>query len=329
MRKVLLIPFLFLVTYTSFSQNLITKDLENFGEMYAQLPNAKTTEDTLSLIRDNLLAKGSATFQEYIRLKESLNKYKIEDEYLNRLRLYPKYYASVLRQSEVFKSKEMIKRINAAYVKLLKIYPEAKIKPNVICIGIMDDGGKSFESGQYVGLELFTYNSFADTTEFINSKSFIDYLKAGSFDINRMDELIVHELVHLSQFKGDDDFIKTFKGTIQYIPLLGEGGAAFIADLVFDFKATIGPGTFNAIQYKYCEENKEKLWQDYKNLTDMSKISDYFYKNTSLYPVRSVGYYLGYQICKQYYEKAKNKRKAIKEIIEVTDYDKLVIDSGF
>lgn len=329
MRKAFFITFLFLVVHTSFSQNLITKDLENFREMYAQLPNAKTTEDTLNLIRDNLLANGSATFKEYIRLKEFQNNYRIKDEYLKKLRLYPKYYASVLRQSEVFKSKEMIQRINAAYGKLLKIYPEAKIKPNVICIGIMDDGGKSFESGQFVGLELFTCNSFADTTEFINSKSFIDYLKAGSFDIRRMDELIVHELVHLSQFKGNDEFLKTFKGTIQYIPLLGEGGAAFIADLVFDFKATIGPGTFNAIQYKYCEENKERLWQDYKNLTDMSKISDYFYKNTNLYPVRSVGYYLGYQICKQYYEKAINKRKAIKEIIEVTDYDKLVTESEF
>ncbi|MCP9746774.1 DUF2268 domain-containing protein [Lacihabitans sp. CS3-21] len=329
MKIVLLTFFTLFVIQLSQAQNLITTDLDNFGEMYGQLPKAKTTEDTLNLIRANLLAKGSATFQEYIRLKESLNNYKIEEVFLNRLRLYPKYYASVLRQSEVFKSKEMIQRINAAYGKLLKIYPEAKIKPNVICIGIMDDGGKSFESGQYVGLELFTCNSFADTTELINSNGFIDYLKAGSFDIRRMDELIVHELVHLSQFKGNDEFLKTFKGTIQYIPLLGEGGAAFIADLVFDFKATIGPGTFNAIQYKYCEENKVRLWQDYKNLTDMSKISDYFYKNTHLYPVRSVGYYLGYQICKQYYEKAKNKRKAIKEIIEVTDYDKLVTESAF
>jgi hypothetical protein len=329
MKKVLLTIFTLFAIQLSQAQNLITTDLDNFGEMYAQLPNAKTTEDTLNLIRANLLAKGSATLKEYIRLKESLNKYKIEDEYLNKLRLYPKYYASVLRQSEVFKSKEMIQRINAAYGKLLNIYPEVKIKPNVICIGIMDDGGKSFESGQYVGLELFTCNIFADTTEVVKSTVLTDYLKAGSFDISRMDELIVHELVHLSQFKGNDEFLKTFKGTIQYIPLLGEGGAAFIADLVFDFKATIGPGTFNAIQYKYCEENKVRLWQDYKNLTDVSKISDYFYKNTHLYPVRSVGYYLGYQICKQYYEKAKNKRKAIKEIIEVTDYDKLVTESAF
>ncbi|MCP9764137.1 DUF2268 domain-containing protein [Lacihabitans soyangensis] len=329
MKKAILIISLFLLSQLTQAQNLITTDLENFGEMYGQLPTAKTTEDTLNLIRANLLAKGSATFKEYIQLKESLNNYKIEEEFLNKLRLYPKYYASVLRQSEVFKSKEIIQRINAAYGKLLKIYPEAKIKPNVICIGIMDDGGKSFESGQYVGLELFTCNSFADTTEVVETTGLIDYLKAGSFDINRMDELIVHELVHLSQFKGNDEFLKTFKGTIQYIPLLGEGGAAFIADLVFDFKATIGPGTFNAIQYKYCEENKDRLWQDYKNLTDMSKISDYFYKNTDLYPVRSVGYYLGYQVCKQYYEKAKNKKQAIKDIIEVTDYDGLVRKSGF
>lgn len=329
MRKSLLTTFSFLLLHLSFAQNLIIKDLENFEQMYAQLPRAKSAEDSLNLIRSIVLAKGTETFKEYVRQKEVQNNFKIEDEYLNQLRLFSRYYASVLRQSEVFKSKEMIQRINAAYSKLLKIYPEAKIKPNVICIGIMDDGGKSFESGQYIGLELFTYNGFADTTEFIHSTGLMDYMKAASFDISRIDELIVHELVHLSQFKGDNEFIKTFKGTIQYIPLLGEGGAAFIADLVFDFRATIGPGTFNTKQFEYCQQNEGKLWQDYKNLTDRSKIGDYFYKSTNLYPVRSVGYYLGYQVCKKYYEKAADKRKAIKEIIEVTDYDKFVIDSGF
>ncbi|MCP9757169.1 hypothetical protein EGI26_18570 [Lacihabitans sp. CCS-44] len=330
MTKLTISFILFLVfPRITHAQNLITTDLENFGEMYAQLPRAKSAEDSLNLIRSIVLAKGTETFKEYVRQKEAQNNFKIEGEYLNKLRLYPKYYASVLKQSEIFKSKKMTKKVNNVYDKLLKIYPEAKIKPNVICIGIMDDGGKSFESGQYVGLELFTCNSFADTTEVVHSRGLMDYMKATSFDISRIDELIAHELVHLSQFKGNSEFFKTFKGTPKYIPLLGEGGAAFIADLVFGFKATIGPGTFNTKQFEYCQQNEDKLWQDYKNLTDMSKIGDYFYKNTKLYPVRSVGYYLGYQVCKKYYEKATDKRKAIKEIIEVTDYDKFVKDSGF
>lgn len=61
----------------------------------------------------------------------------------------------------------------------------------------------------------------------------------------------------------------------------------------------------------------------------MAKLRDYYHKTTNLYSVRSVGYYMGYQDCKQYYNKATDKRKALQEIIEVTDYDGLVGESGF
>jgi uncharacterized protein YjaZ len=321
----------FLIFYSNVckSQNLVITDLENFNEMYFKLPEAKSTNDTLNLIRTLVLDKGTETFKEYFKLKEKQNNYKIENEYLRTLRQYPKYYSSVVKQSKIFKSKKLTKKVNKVYDILIKNYPEAKIKPNYICIGIMDDGGKSFETGQFIGLELFACNKNADISELINNPVTLNYLKGTSFDLMRIDELILHELVHLSQFKGNDKFLQTFKGTIKYIPLLGEGGAAFITDLLFNFKATIGPGTFNTEQFDYCEQNTAKLWQDYKNLKDNSMISDFFYKNTTLYPVRSVGYYLGYKVCKQYYDKATDKKKAIKEIIEVTDYDKLVIESGF
>lgn len=329
MKNITLIGLLFLNFNFCQSQNLIVKDLGNFKEMFLGLSKAKTKEDTLNLIRKIVLGKGTETFKEYIKLKEGQSNYKIENEYLRVIRLYPKYYSSVIKQSEIFKTKKLIKKVNKVYETLIKSYPEAKIKPNYICVGIMDDGGKSFETGQYIGLELFACNENADISELISNPVMLNYLKATSFDLIRIDELILHELIHLSQFKGDNKFLQNFRGTIKYIPLLGEGGAAFITDLLFKFKATIGPGTFNAEQFEYCEQNKSKLWNDYKNLNDIGLIGDFFYKNTSLYPVRSVGYYLGYQVCKQYYDKATDKKKAIREIIEVTDYDKLVVESGF
>jgi hypothetical protein len=309
------------------SQNLIVTDLQNFGQMFLQLSKAKSTDDTLNLIKNLVINNGTETFKKYVQLKEGQNNFHIENEYLKKLRNYPKYYKSVLKQSEIFKTKKIARKVNNAFATLLKIYPEAKIKPTFICVGFMDDGGKSFETGQFVGIELFACNEKADTSELDNN--LINYLRATGFDLNRIDELIIHELVHLSQFKGDNDFVKTFTGSLKYIPLLGEGGAAFITDLLFKFKVTIGPGTFNTKQFEYCEQNRAKLWQDYKNLKDNSQISDFFYGNNSLYPVRSIGYYLGYQVCKRYYNNATDKKKAIKEIIEVTDYDKLVNQSGF
>lgn len=329
MKHIIVIVFLFLSVDVCQSQNLVVKDLENFNEMFSKLVDVKTTQDTLNLIKDIVLKNGTAVFQEYVKLKEEQNKYKIENEYLRTLRLYPKYYSSVIKQSEIFKSKKLISKVNLVYSTLVKNYPEAKIKPNYICIGIMDDGGKSFETGQYIGLELFACNENADISELISNPKILNYLKGTSFNLMKIDELILHELIHLSQFKGSAKFLQNFKGTIKYIPLLGEGGAAFITDLLFNFKATIGPGVFNTEQFEYCERNKYKLWSDYKSFKDNSMITGFFYSNNSAYPVRSVGYYLGYQVCKQYYDKARDKKKAIKEIIEVTDYDKLVLDSSF
>jgi hypothetical protein len=329
MKIIILFTIIFLNLSLSKGQNLVIVDLENFEEMFYKLPTAKNTEDTLNLIRKIVLNNGTETFKGYVKYKENQNNYKVEFEYLSRLRTYPKYYASILRQAEIFKTKNLKKKVNNVCTTLLKSYPEAKIKPSYICVGFMDDGGKSFETGQYIGLELFACTEKADTSELVKTLNNFNYYKSLSFDLMRIDELILHELVHLSQFKGDDKFLETFKGTVAYIPLLGEGGAAFITDLLFNYKATIGPGTFYSDQFKYCEQNKAKLWKDYKNIKDFSQISNFFYGNNPSYPVRSVGYYLGYQVCKQYYDKAKDKKKAIKEIIEVTNYDKLVIESGF
>jgi uncharacterized protein YjaZ len=59
------------------------------------------------------------------------------------------------------------------------------------------------------------------------------------------------------------------------------------------------------------------------------KFNQFFWAINTKYPVQRIGYYLGYQVCKSYLDKSKNKKQAIKEIIEVTDWDSLVQKSGF
>ena len=125
---------------------------------------------------------------------------------------------------------------------------------------------------------------------------------------------------------GDENFAKTFKGTIKFIPLLSEGGAAFVTDYIYNYKATIGPGVFYQEQLDYCNKNKKQLWQDF---LQEDNFNQFFWATNAKYPVQRIGYYLGYQVCKSYLDKSKNKKQAIKEIIEVTDWDSFVRKSGF
>lgn len=305
------------------AQNLIISDLTNFKLAFDNLENAKNLQDTIDLIQKNVIDKASPTFKEYLELKQ-VDGVIIVDRFIESIRNYPKYYRSVLVQSEIFKNRAQIKKIENAYKRLLSFYPSAKLKPNVICIGFMDDGGKSLSTGQYIGLEVLSCNEKADKSELTILLK--DYLGGGSFDLKKIDEVITHELVHLSQFKGDENFEKTFKGTIKYIPLLSEGGAAFVTDYIYKYKATIGPGVFYQEQLDYCDKNKMQLWQDF--LQDKN-FKHWFWAINPKYPVQRIGYYLGYQVCKSYLEKSANKKQALKDIIEVKDWDSLVRKSGF
>lgn len=41
------------------------------------------------------------------------------------------------------------------------------------------------------------------------------------------------------------------------------------------------------------------------------------------------GYWVGYQICKAYYEKAKDKKQAIDDMLHLQDYRKFLAESGW
>jgi uncharacterized protein YjaZ len=42
-----------------------------------------------------------------------------------------------------------------------------------------------------------------------------------------------------------------------------------------------------------------------------------------------LGYYVGYKICQEYYEKSADKKKAIKDILEIRDFDQFFRESGY
>ena len=44
---------------------------------------------------------------------------------------------------------------------------------------------------------------------------------------------------------------------------------------------------------------------------------------------RHVGYAMGFKIVEAYYNKAKDKKKAVEEILSVTDYPEFLIKSGY
>ena len=46
------------------------------------------------------------------------------------------------------------------------------------------------------------------------------------------------------------------------------------------------------------------------------------------YP-QDLGYYIGYKICEAYYNKAINKKQAVKDILEIQDFKLFLANSGY
>ena len=57
--------------------------------------------------------------------------------------------------------------------------------------------------------------------------------------------------------------------------------------------------------------------------------SMWFYNAETTDWPKDMGYYVGYKICRSYYDNAQDKATAIKNIFEATGATKLLADSGY
>lgn len=115
---------------------------------------------------------------------------------------------------------------------------------------------------------------------------------------------IIHETIHL-QHKGESRTLLDL--TIR------EGSADFLAELFLG-------NPFQSPVYDYGYKNESELWSEFSNQLDSEDWNNWFYakSKTNKRPA-DLGYFIGYMITKSYYQRAADKNKAIKEIIEVRD----------
>ena len=82
--------------------------------------------------------------------------------------------------------------------------------------------------------------------------------------------------------------------------------------------------------YIYGDVHEKELWEEFKGQMHGKDISNWLYNgNASKDRPADLGYYVGYQICEAYYEKAEDKQKAIRDILKVKNGKKFLELSGY
>src|SRR5262249_55930565 len=86
----------------------------------------------------------------------------------------------------------------------------------------------------------------------------------------------------------------------------------------------------NTHLHDYANPRERELWAEFKRGMDGTDMSNWLYQGESSKDrPADLGYYMGYKICEAYYRSAKDKKQAIKDILEIKDFGRFLKDSEY
>lgn len=195
-------------------------------------------------------------------------------------------------------------RLGKALARLKQLYPQAVLSPVTIAVGRGKPVGTADKDGVMIGQEALC----APT----------DLMTANLED--RFVHIIAHEYVHVqqAQFAAENPDATVLEAA------LAEGGAEFVGELI--------AGSVGYVSLAPAMKGREKTFET-AFLADMDRPASgsawlYNHPGTRERPA-DLGYWVGYRIAKAYYRRAKDKRQALRDIIELGDPKAFLIDSGW
>src|ERR1700748_181623 len=288
--------FFFLLSLVVTAQNkslVYTSDIDHFWMAY---DSAKTTNDTLKqkdFYQRLYVDQASDGLKEFMRVRNYS-----APLYVKLINQYPKFWASIRKNT--LSVKEQVPAIEKSLVQFKSIYPELRPAHIYFTVGGLRSGGTTTGDKVLVGTEIATADSLIDASELSTwLQNAFKTQKAGNLvDLN------VHEYVHTQQ--------KDLDGGSLLGQSLAEGCADFVAALVTG-DAQNSPYT----QYGLAHESELKA--RFKLFMLSSTMNEWLYNGGSGTAHPDLGYFMGYRICEAYYQKTKNKKAAVKTMIEL-DY---------
>ena len=217
--------------------------------------------------------------------------------------------SSLAKQAEIYSGAKRCmvvlprarQRLQAALQQLVRLYPEARLPPVTIAVGRGKPVGVgSPVSGVQIGLEALC------ATQWLNP------------DVEeRFVHVIAHEYAHVQQVQAlvDDEHPTVLEGS------LVEGAAEFIGEQI---SGEVAYSQF-AASTKGHEKEIESAFASDEDKTDLSN----WLNNGTVEKPGDLGYWVGYRIVKSYYQHAVDKRRAIRDILEMSDPKAFLTKSGW
>jgi len=233
------------------------------------------------------------------------------------VRAYPRYFADIRASTLRLATDGGVKgRIRDGYRKIKDMYAPAVFPPVTFLIGRFSTGGTTSSSGMLVGLEFYAVGPTTPLDELAK------FQRDNVRPLDSLPVIVAHEHAHILQGRAGGIATKPNKTLLDQV--LMEGGADFVAYLVTG-------GNINARLRDYAIPREAALWAEFKAAMHGTDISQWLYNQGSATADRpgDLGYFIGYRIAESYYSKTADKALALRAIIEISNSDLFVTQSGY
>jgi len=295
MKKKFLSIFILLILAKALSaqkqSSIYTADIDNFWTAYDAIQKTNDLSQKIAIINSQYINKGSNGLKAFMAARQYNDTLWVQ--LIDKL---PKFWNSIRPNTLSIKHKTA--EFEKAIKKLKEIYPDLKPAEMYFTIGGLRSGGTVKDNMVLVGAEIATGNASTDVSEF-TSNWLKNVFKEQSLD--NIVSLNIHEYIHTQQKTTSSNLLSQS---------IREGSCDFIAELSIQKPLQtkyLNYGKTNALSIKELFK-KEMFFNDYTN---------WLYNGNQRTEDADLGYYVGYEICKAYYQQAKNKKQAIKDIIEL------------
>jgi uncharacterized protein YjaZ len=288
-------------THDPLKAKLVTIDIKNYWKAYDLAQ--KDTANRLNIFKKYYVDPGTEGLQDYFASKvySMGNFVRSQDQ-------KPKFYAAI--RNNTFTVEKQKPQMIGSFKKFKHIYPKATFPAIYFVIGAFTSGGTVSEAGLLIGLDQSAGGPGIPEEE-LNL-----WQRNNLGKVNDMPYLIAHELIHFNQ-----NGIK--RDTTLLCAALIEGMSDFIGEL-------ISGRTANERLHVWVKGKEQQVWTDFRKEMYLQRAQNWIgnsNQETAEKPA-DLGYWIGYQICKAYYDRSADKNKAVAEMLNITDFKDFYEKSG-
>lgn len=280
-------------------QNIVCTDIDNFWGAYDKIIQTKDSVLQYRLLEELYFSKAT---EGLIAMRQARN-YSAKD-YLDAINNYPSFWNSIRKNT--LRADEFSKDLRSGIEKLRQIYPDLKPAKIYFTIGAMRSNGTTLDNLVLIGAEMAMTDKNTVTDELLPENLRIG--RRTYFDSNPINNLVllnIHEYVHTQQKPWVNNLLS-------YV--IKEGVAEYVS-----VKAMNIPSAAPAIDYGKNHHLKVRAKFEQEMFYINNQNNWLWSDSPNEFGQRDLGYYIGYQICENYYDQAENKSLAIKKMIEL-DY---------